>query len=58
MSSEEQKKNQQPQKKNDLRDRMDRPEPRSDITEGDEDTIEESLRQHERREEEQKKRAA
>ncbi len=31
----------------DMRDRTDRPEPRSDTTEGDEDTIEESLRQKE-----------
>lgn len=54
MSSEEEKNKQQ--KKDNMRDRMNRPEPREDITEGDEDTIDESLRQKEQRE--QKKRTA
>ncbi|MGE5488257.1 MAG: hypothetical protein ACM3ZB_10620 [bacterium] len=53
MPSDEKEKN-----KNPMRDRVDRPEPRSDITEGDEDTIDESLRQHEKQEGEPKKRTA
>ncbi len=43
--------------KDDLRDRMERPTPRSDTTEGDEETVEESLRQHERKDEPKKRTA-
>ncbi len=56
MPSEEEKEREK--KKDDLRDRMDRPTPRSDMTEGDEETVEESLRQKEQREGEPKKRTA
>jgi hypothetical protein len=44
-------------KKDDMRDRMDRPTPQADTAEGDEQVIDESLRRHER-EHEPKRRTA
>ncbi|HWR52969.1 MAG TPA: hypothetical protein VN428_17800 [Bryobacteraceae bacterium] len=44
-------------KKDDMRDRMDRPTPQGDTAEGDEQVIDEALRQHEH-EREPKKRTA
>lgn len=44
-------------KKDDLRDRMDRPTPHADTAEGDEQVIDESLRQHEHGEEPKKRTA-
>ncbi len=44
-------------KKNDMRDRMDRPTPQADTAEGDEQVIDESLRQHEQQREPKKRTA-